>query len=219
MFENGFREKTLQQLKKRGQGGGTPLDPGLAFGVSTQGDHETVKALLSHSQASDRDATGSRPHRRHSQGLRLPPSHVFGQGKHAGQYKGGASDGKSEPGLFLKKIHAPPRFQIGIDRYMHIHKKIWSGVAGALVYVDGGELAARQHQQQRGHRPIAPDRVFGLRSRRDEAGSMKACLQGDEQHDGGFEQEERRRTQQQEQAERRLAAAAALGCGMRLCGR
>lgn len=89
------------------------------------------------------------------------------------------------------------------------------GVAGVLTYVDGGELAARQHQQQHGHHP--PDRVFGLRSRRDEAGSMKACLQGDEQHDGELEQEERRRAQQQEQAERRLAAAAALGCVMHLC--
>lgn len=95
VFEDEFREKTLLQLKKRGQGVGTILDdPGFAFGVSTQGNQETVKALLSHSQASDRDTSGPRP-QRHSQGLRLPPSHVFGRGKHARQYKGGASDGES----------------------------------------------------------------------------------------------------------------------------
>lgn len=98
---------------------------------------------------------------------------------------------------------------------MHTH--IQSGVAGALTNVDGNELAAR-HQQQHKHKHhhIAPDRVFGQRSRRDEAGTMKACLQGDGQHDG---EAERWRAQQQEQAERRLASAAALRCGMRLCGR
>ena len=105
VFEAEFREQQLQQLKKRGQGGGPSGDPGFAFGISTRGDRESVKALLSHVESPDRDISGSsggsggsdslRPHRRHSQGLRLPPSYVFGQGKHAGQYKGAASDGGS----------------------------------------------------------------------------------------------------------------------------
>lgn len=86
-------------------------------------------------------------------------------------------------------------------------------MANALTYVGGGGPSSKSHP----HHHIAPEdmgRVFGLRSRRDEAGTMKACLQGGyaaEGCDEGFEAGELERRRQQEQAERRLAAPAAFG--------